>query len=83
MDKTKGDAIKSLPWYYKSGNAVVRAQFDAIERKIAAELSGVLEKATELRNTSGELAAGTLDQFTEDCVGKVVVALKELLKEFD
>ena len=83
MDKTKGDAIKSLPGYYKSGNAVVRAQFDAIERKIAAELSGVLEKATELRNTSGELAAGTLDQFTEDCVGKVVVALKELLKEFD
>lgn len=61
----------------------MRAQFDAIEKEIEAELSGVLEKATELRNRDGEMAAGTLDQFTEDCVSKVVVALKELLKEFD
>ncbi len=83
MDKTKGDAIKSLPNYYKSRNTIVRAQFDAVEKQIEAELSGVLEKATELRNTSGELVADILDRFTENWVSKLVVALKELLKEFD
>jgi secernin len=83
MDKTKGDAIKSLPGYYKSRNPIVRAQFDAIEMEIEAELSGVLEKAIELRNTGEEAAAGILDKFTEKCVSKVVGALKELLREFD
>jgi secernin len=83
MDKTKGDAIKSLPGYYKYRNPIVRAQFTAIEKKIEAELPGVLEKATELRNRDGNMAAGILNQFTEDCVGKVVVALKEVLREFD
>jgi len=61
----------------------VRVQFDAIEKEIEAELSGVLEKAIRLRNTGGEVVAGILDKFTENCVRKVVVALKELLREFD
>ena len=72
-----------MPGYYKSRNSIVRAQFDAIEKEIEDELSGVLEKAIKLRNTGGEVAAGILDKFTENCVSKVVGALKELLKEFD
>ncbi|MFC1970091.1 hypothetical protein ACFLVV_02610 [Chloroflexota bacterium] len=82
MDKTKGDVIKSLPGYYESRNPLVRVQFDAIAKEMEAELSGVLEKAIKLRNTGGEVAARILDEFTENCVSKVVIMLRELLREF-
>jgi hypothetical protein len=83
MDKAKGDAIKGLPGYYNFRNPIARAKFDAIEREIEAELPEVLKKAIELRNIGGEVAAGILDKFTENWVSKIVVALKELLREFD
>ena len=71
-----------MPGYYKSRNSIVRAQFDAIEKEIEDELSGVLEKAIKLRNAGGEMVAGILNKFTENCVSKVVGALEELLREF-
>jgi len=82
MDKAKGDAIKSLPGYYNFRNPIARAKFDAIEREIEAELPEVLKKAIELRNTGGEVAVGILDEFTGNCVSKVVIMLRELLREF-
>jgi hypothetical protein len=46
-----------------------------------SELPDVLRRAGELRNTGERAIAHILDEFTEDCVSKVVIMLRELLRE--
>lgn len=81
MDKVKGDPIKSLPGYYESRNRLIRERFDAIEREIEAEVPEVIRKAVELRNTHREEMTQILDKFTENCLNKVIVVLKDLLRQ--
>ena len=83
IDRVKGDPVKSLPNYYELRNHIVRARLDTIEKEIEAELPEVLRKAAELRNVGRGTVACLLDEFTESCVSKVVIALKELLREFE
>jgi hypothetical protein len=60
----------------------VRVQFDAIAKEMEAELPDVLRRAGELRNTREMVIARMVDEFTENCVSKVVIMLRELLREF-
>lgn len=82
-DKVKGDPIESLPGYYEVRNQAVRAKFDAIEKACAEELPGVLAHAVEAKDIGQEAVANVFDEFTEMCVNRVLIALEELLQEFD
>jgi secernin len=75
MDQTKGHPIGSVPGSYASRNPLVRAQFDALEQEFESQMPDVLQQAAAYPSTRATL----LDEFTHRCVGKVLVALRELL----
>ena len=71
----------SLPNHYQAKNQAVRTRFDALENEFAAILPEVLGEAVRAKQTNNEAAAHILDEFTESCVNKVMIALEELTKE--
>ena len=83
MDNVKGDPINSLPGRYPVRNRRVRTAFDRLEQEFEAEVPEVMRKAIEARETDHETAAHILDEFSEQCVNKVVTAIYELWTEFD
>ena len=83
MDNVKGDPIHSLPEHYPVRNRKVRMVFDRLEREFEAQVSDVMRNASELRETNPEAAAYILDELSEQCVDKVIVAIRELLAEFN
>jgi len=83
MDSVKGDPVNSLPGHYPNRNRRVRAAFDTLEREFKAEVPDVMRKAIEARETDHEAEAHILDEFSEQCVHKVVTAINELMTEFD
>jgi hypothetical protein len=83
MDAVKGGAVSSQPDCYSVRNRRVRAVFDALEREFEAELPRVLGRVGRSAGSAGEAAADLLDVFTEQCVQRVVAALKGLLLELE
>jgi secernin len=83
MDSVKGDPVKSLPGRYPRRNRSVRMAFDRLEREFEGEVPDVMRKAIEARETDHEAEAHILDEFSEQCVHKVVTAINELMTEFD
>jgi secernin len=81
MDNVKGDPVMSLPGRYPVRNGEVRAAFDMLEREFETELTDVMRKAIETRETDDEAAAQILNEFSERCVDKVVESIRELLTE--
>jgi secernin len=82
LDTVKGGAVKSLPGHYQAKHPVVRAQFDALEAKFAAELPQVLDYAMATKKATGvSEAAYILDEFTQNCVRKVLTTLEKLLTD--
>jgi secernin len=82
MDVVKGDAVGSRPGCYPERNRRVRAVFDPLEAGFEAALPATLARATQVRASDPQAAAGLLDDFSEACVTKVVTALRELLEEW-
>ena len=83
MDIVKGDPIASRPDHYQAKNRIVRARFDALEKEFATGFPEVLEGAVEAKKAGDKAAAHILDEFTEKCVNRVLVALEELAEELD
>jgi hypothetical protein len=83
MDNVKGDPVNSLPGHYPNRNRRVRAAFDTLEGEFEAEVTDVMRRAIETRETDPRAAAHILDEFSERCVDKVVAAVRELLREVD
>ena len=83
MDTVKGDPIASRPDHYQVKNRLVRARFDALEKEFAAGLPAVLEEAVEAKNAGDRAVAHILDEFTENCFNRVLIALEELAEELD
>ena len=81
-DSVKGDPIRSLPGCYPMRNPQVRARLDLLEQEFEAETPQVAEKAAALRSSDPEAAAHILDEFTEACVNKVILAVEGLLRQF-
>ncbi len=77
-DRVKGDAIRSIPGLYPERNRIVRAKFDALERNFAAQLAQVLQADQAANGVSATI----LDDFTADCVQRVVAAVRDLLSQF-
>jgi len=71
----------NLDW--KARNAVVRAEFDALEKEFSAGLPDVVKQAVGLRK-AGKIddAAAMLDAFTAGCVEKSVRTVNGLRKKF-
>jgi len=83
MDLVKGDAIRSVPGCYAERNPMVRAKFDALERQFAATLPEVTNAAIVAKGQGDEKrCARLLDEFSAQCVDRVVVALNELIDMF-
>jgi secernin len=78
LDCTKGDEIKSIPSLYVTRNQIVRRRFDALEADFRAQLPAVIASATE----NGSVDATILNQFTADCVDRVLTIVHNLLEEF-
>ena len=69
---------------WKVRNAVVRADFDALEHEFAAGLPGIMKNAVGLRKVGKmDEAAIILDAFTASCVEKAVSKVNELRKRFE
>ena len=69
---------------WKVRNAVVRSEFDALEREFASGVPDVVKKAAELRRAGKtEEAAKVLDEFSAACVDKAVAKVNELRKRFE
>ena len=83
MDAVKGGTVSSQPDCYSVRNRRVRAVFDALEREFEAELPRVLGRVGRSAGSAGEAAADLLYAFTEQCVQRVVAALKGLLLELE
>lgn len=79
LDLTKGDAIKSIPGLYVKRNQRVRDVFDALEAEFNVRLPSVIDQATQ----TDKVDATVLNQFTSDCVDKVMNAVQLLLDEFN
>jgi secernin len=80
IDIVKGDATRSLPGHYRAKHPVVRARFDALEAKFAAQLPHVLDQAmTAKKAERAAEVARVFDEFTENCVRQVLATLKKLL----
>jgi len=64
-------------------NAVVRAEFDALEKEFAASLPDIIRQAVNLRK-AGKIddAAEILDAFTAECVEKALRTVNGLRKKF-
>jgi len=77
-DIVKGDALGSA---YNVRQPVVRAAFDELEKKFAAEAARIEKRWAELKKAGkhGE-ARKLLDDFTERCVGEVLETLASLKK---
>jgi secernin len=80
MDRVKGHPVSSLPDYYPIRNRRVRARFDPLEQEFEAELPDVIKQARASKDANR--ASFVLDEFTDRCVNRVLVALRELLSEF-
>ncbi len=80
-DKVKGDPIKSIPGCYERNNRIVRARFDALERSFVQQLVPVLAQAAERRESEEGDAEHILDEFSYQCVSRVMDVLGELLVE--
>ena len=83
MDNVKGDSMNSLPGRYPDRNRNVRTVFDGLEQEFEAEIPDVMREAIEMRETDHEATAHILDAFSERCVDKVVMAIRELLTQLD
>ncbi|MFC2164677.1 serine hydrolase [Acidobacteriota bacterium] len=71
----------NLDW--KERNAIVRAEFDALEEEFAAGLPAIMIKAVELRRAGKEEAAAKiLDEYTAQCIKKSVAKVNELRGSF-
>lgn len=71
----------NLNW--KERNAIVRAEFDALEEEFAAGIPSIITKAVKLRKTGrAEAAAKILDDYTAQCVKKSVAKVNALRKSF-
>jgi secernin len=81
MDNVKGDSINSLPGRYPVRNRKIRTAFDQLELEFEAEVPAIMRKAIETRKTDHEAAAYILDEYTEQCVNKVVGTARELLTD--
>jgi secernin len=67
----------NLDW--KERNAVVRAEFDKLEKEFAAGIPAVIARAVELRKAGKvDAAAKILDDYTAECVKKSVAKVNEL-----
>jgi len=72
----------NLDW--EERNAVVRAEFDALENEFASGLPAVMATAVSLRNNGKtDEAAKVLDAYTAQCVEKAVAGVNELRARFD
>jgi|GEM_PF-6674020 secernin len=80
MDRVKGHPIASLPGYYPIRNRRVRERFDPLEQEFEAELPDVVRQARAAKDANR--TSLILDEFTERCVQRVMVVLRELLSEF-
>lgn len=79
LDLTKGDEIKSIPGLYVKRNQMVREAFDALETDFKAQLPKVMFNATMFNTVD----ANRLNQFTAECVDKVLDVVYRLLEEFN
>jgi hypothetical protein len=82
MDAVKGDPLVSVPGRYPERNRRVRTVFDLLEVEFAAALPSVMDQARRARARDPQAAACQLDEFTDTCVQRVVVALRGLLSEW-
>ncbi len=80
MDRVKGHPISSLPGLYPARNRAVRSEFDALEQAFEAETPHVVRHALAAKHP--DTTASILDEFTEQCVHKVLTVLQELLTIF-
>jgi secernin len=80
LDSVKGDAIKSVPNLYPTRNRIVRECFNPLEADFKAQLPKVMVQAV---NSNGAVDATILDDFTADCVARVVETIHGLLREFE
>lgn len=82
MDLTKGDPIASLPGYYDERNPVVRSYFDELESSFEQEVPEIIERAQRIGGNDKNKRAEVFDQFTAQCVKRVVSILEKLLHDF-
>ncbi|WP_286976529.1 C69 family dipeptidase [Acetomicrobium sp. UBA5826] len=82
MDLTKGDPIASLPGYYDERNPVVRSYFDELESSFEQEVPEIIERAQRIGGNDKNKRAEVFDQFTAQCVKRVVSVLEKLLHDF-
>jgi secernin len=78
LDCTKGDEIKSIPSLYTTRNQIVRERFDALEADFRTQLPTIVASATQ----NGDVDATILNQFSADCVDRVLVVIHGLLEDF-
>ena len=71
----------NLDW--KERNAIVRSEFDALEKEFAAGIPAVMTEAVRLRRAGKEdAAAQVLDDYTAQCIRQSVVKVNELRGSF-
>jgi secernin len=83
MDLTKGDAVMSYPGYFNVRNPIVRAVFDDLEKKFAAQCWKV-NKMAAASYLAGDkdTAAKILDEFTAGCVDQVLDKMARIKKAY-
>jgi secernin len=79
LDVVKGG---ELAWSFAERQPVVRAAFDPLEQRWAAELPEVEKQAAQLRERDPGAEAALLADFTEGCVEQALRTLTALLAEF-
>ena len=79
MDVVKGDPVSSYPGFYAERNRRVRAAFDPLEVEFKSSLPSVVARAQQARVRDPQAAACLLDEFSDACVQRVIVALRGLL----
>lgn len=77
MDQVKGHPVASLPGLYPARNALVRARFDALEQEFELETPAVVARAQAAGHPAA--CAAVLDEFTEQCVQKVLAVVEAFL----
>jgi secernin len=76
IDRVKGDPIKSTPGYYFERNRRVREQFDKLETEFKTEIPQVVAAAQSKGDDTFQ--AQILDNFTANCVSRVVQVIQKL-----
>jgi hypothetical protein len=71
-----------LPGYYDERNPVVRSYFDELESSFEQEVPEIIERAQRIGGNDKKGRAEIFDQFTAQCVKRVVSVLEKLLHNF-